>query len=62
MKTITFKEEAKQLIDSLPDNSSWSDLMYEIYVRKEIETGLADIEAGRFKEHADVKKHFGLSE
>ena len=56
MTETTFKEEAKHLIDSLPDNSTWNDLMYEIYVRREIEEGLADIETGRFKSHEDVKK------
>jgi hypothetical protein len=58
MQTASIKEEAKRLIDSLPSNSTWSDLMYEIYVRREIESGLEDLEAGRFKFHEDVRKLF----
>lgn len=61
-QTLSIKEEARRIIDSLPDDSTWSDLMYEIYVRQEIERGLADIEQGRYKEHAEVKKIFGINE
>jgi hypothetical protein len=28
------KEEAKKLIDKLPDQATWDDIMYEFYVRK----------------------------
>jgi predicted CopG family antitoxin len=58
MQAISIKEEARRLIDSLPENSSWSDLMYEIYVRREIEIGVADLDAGRYKSHEDVKQFF----
>lgn len=60
MHTITIKEEARKLIDNLPEESTWSDLMYEIYVRREIELGLADIDAGRTVEMDEVKKIFGI--
>ena len=61
MQAISIKEEAKRLIDSLPENSTWSDLMYEIYVRREIEAGVADLDAGRFKSHEEVKQLFAAS-
>ncbi len=36
--------------------------MYEIYVRREIESGLDDLESGRFKFHEDVRKFpFGFN-
>ena len=60
MHTITIKEEAQKIIDNLPDESTWSDLMYEIYVRREIELGLADIDAGRTIEMDEVKKMFDI--
>ena len=28
------KEEAKKLIDKLPDQANWDDIMYEFYVRR----------------------------
>lgn len=54
------KQEAKRLIDKLPENMTWDDLMHEIYVRQSIEAGLADSEAGKTIEVADVRMRFGL--
>ena len=55
---VSIKEEARQLIESLPDDFSWDDLMELIYVRKTIEAGLADSEAGRTVPHEAVRHHF----
>lgn len=46
MTNHDIKEEAHKLIDRLPENSTWDDLMYQIYVRQTVETGLADSKAG----------------
>ncbi len=43
---ITVKEEAKKLIDNLPDEITWDDLIYEFYVKEKIERGLKDIDQG----------------
>jgi predicted transcriptional regulator len=51
----TPKQAAKELIDHLPDQASWNDIMYELYVKQKIEEGLADIEAGRTIPHEQVK-------
>ncbi|OOP56944.1 MAG: hypothetical protein AYP45_06435 [Candidatus Brocadia carolinensis] len=61
MKTPGIKKEAMKLIEKLPENSTWEDLMHEIYVRQSIEAGLADSEAGRTKAVETVRKKFGLS-
>ena len=61
METISIKEEARRLVDQLPENSTWDDLMHEIYVRQSIEKGLADIEAGRTTSVEKVREKFGLS-
>ena len=60
MDAVNVKEEARKLVDSLPENSTWDDLMHEIYVRQAIEAGLADSEAGRVKSVEQVRKDFGL--
>ncbi|MDQ2921464.1 MAG: hypothetical protein M3R52_07640 [Acidobacteriota bacterium] len=60
MSTVNVKEEARRLIEKLPDNVTWDDLMHEIYVRQSIETGLADSEAGRVIDVAEVRAKFGL--
>ena len=62
METGSIKEEARRLIDKLPQNSTWDDLMYEIYVRQAVEAGLADSEAGRVTPVEQVRKKFGLPE
>ena len=61
MPNTAIKEEARILVDKLPNNSSWDDLMHEIYVRQSIEKGLADSKAARTKEVKKVRKQFGLS-
>jgi hypothetical protein len=56
------KEEAHKLIDRLPVNATWDDLIHEIYVREAVEAGLADSEAGRTKGVAEVRAKYGLPE
>ena len=61
MENANIKEEARRLVDQLPENSTWDDLMHEIYVRQAIERGLADSEAGRTTNVEDIREKFGLS-
>ena len=50
------KTEAKRLIDQLPDQSTWDDIMYEFYVRQKIETALKAAKEGKTIPHEEVKK------
>ena len=61
MEAISIKEEARRLVDQLSENSTWDDLMHEIYVRQSIEKGLADSEAGRTTSVEEVREKFALS-
>ena len=61
MPTATIKDEARRLVDRLPVGATWDDLQYEIYVRQAIEAGLADSDAGRVEDVADVRRSFGLA-
>ena len=54
------KQEAQQLVDSLPDNATWDDLMYTIYVRQAVESGLHDGDTGRVLDVSEVRAKFGL--
>jgi len=56
MHVSTIKENAKMLINSLPDSSTWDDIMYEIYVKQKIEKGLKEIKLGKVIPHMDVKR------
>jgi predicted transcriptional regulator len=60
MSTVNIKEEAIRLIEKLPEDMTWEDLMHEIYMRQSIEAGLADSEAGKLTDVADVRAEFGL--
>jgi predicted transcriptional regulator len=54
------KKDAHQLVDRMPENASWDDLINEIYVRQVIEQGLADSKAGRTTDVQEVRKRYGL--
>jgi hypothetical protein len=60
MPTVILKEEAHKLVDSLPANATWDDLMHEIYVREAVDRGLADSRAGRTKSVQEVRAKYGL--
>lgn len=61
MATPSIKEEARRLVEKLPENSTWEDLVHEIYVRQAVESGLADSQAGRTTDVEQVRSSFGLS-
>jgi len=44
---LAIKEEAINIIRDLPENVEWDDLMYKLYVRQKIESGLKAIEEGK---------------
>lgn len=62
MTTLLEKEQAHKLIDRMPANATWDDLMHEIYVREAIERGLTDSMAGRTKDVKDVRAKYSLPE
>ena len=60
MESASVKEQARRLVDQLPESSTWDDLMHEIYVRQAVEAGLADSNAGRTRSVDEVRAEFGL--
>ena len=59
----TVKEEAREVVNSLPDDATWSDVlnaMYEMHVRQSIAAGIRDAEEGRVVSHEEVRRRFGL--
>lgn len=62
MPTVIRKEEAHKLVERLPDNATWDDLMHQIYVRQAIDRGLADSQAGRTTSIQQVRTKYGLPE
>jgi predicted transcriptional regulator len=43
----TVKDEIRKLLDELPDNVSYEDVQYHLYVRQKIERGLQEEAEGR---------------
>lgn len=62
MQTADIKNAAHQIIDQLPEGSTWNDAIYELVVRREIDFGLENSEAGQTTSVEDVRKEYGLDE
>jgi predicted transcriptional regulator len=60
MTSSTIKEEARRLVERLPEDATWEDLQYEIYVRQAIEPGLKDSREGRTVPLEEARRRFGL--
>jgi len=52
----TAKEEVRKLLDALPDDSSFEDIQYHIYVREKIASGRRAIEEGRVFTREQVER------
>ena len=52
----TAKEEVVKMLERLPDESSFEDIQYHIYVREKIERGLRDVEKGRVLNQEEVER------
>ncbi len=60
MTTSALKDEARRIIEQLPEGATWEDLMYRIYVRQVLEAGLKDSQEARTLPVDQVRKQFGL--
>jgi predicted transcriptional regulator len=58
MKQPNVKAEMIKMLEALPDELTWGDLQYHIYVRRKIERGMQAVEAGRTFSQEEVEKHF----
>jgi hypothetical protein len=43
----TTKEEIRKLVDGLPDDATWEDVQYSIYVRERVERGRREADEGK---------------
>ena len=53
------KEAVLDIAKKLPDDCSWEDVMYQVYVRQKIQEGLDDAENGRVVSDEEVFAEFG---
>lgn len=50
------KEEATKLIDGLPEQATWDNLMYALYVKQRLQKALEETAAGKVIPHETAKK------
>ncbi len=48
------KVAAQEVLNGMPDDMTWEDLMYQLYVREKIEIGLQQMEAGEVFDDEEV--------
>jgi len=60
MTKATIKDEARRLVELLPEDATWEDLQYKIYVCQAIEAGLNDVREGRTVPLEEARRRFGL--
>jgi hypothetical protein len=60
MSSQTIKEEARRLVEQLPEDASWEDLQYQIYFRQAVEAGRKDSREGRTLPLKEARRRFGL--
>ena len=60
MSKIMIKEQARKLIEKMPEGATWDDFIHEVYVRKTIEKGLEDSKAGQTKDVNEIRSKYGL--
>jgi len=53
------KEEVRRLLDVLPDEVSYEDIQYHIYVQQKIEKGLEASERGDFIADEEIEERIG---
>jgi hypothetical protein len=54
------KVAAHLLIDALPKGATWDDVMYRVYVRQCIDSGMDDLKNGCVIDVEEVRERFGL--
>ena len=56
--TGNVKQAIAELLQQLPDDCTWDDVMCQVYVRQKIEAGLEDVQDNRVVPHEEVFEEF----
>ena len=60
--TTSVKDEMRQMLDRLPNDLTWDDLIYHIEVRKMLEERLKALDEGQTYTTEEVRRHLGLTQ
>lgn len=55
----TAKDEVRKLLERLPNDASFEDIQYQVYLLDEIARGSDEIESGDGIEHEEAKRRLG---
>jgi predicted transcriptional regulator len=53
---MTVKEQLVKIVNDLPDNCTYEDAEYQLYVQKKLKRGLAAADHGEVVSHEEVRK------
>ncbi len=53
---VAVKQEAQEMIQNLPDNCTYEDIQYHLYVVEKIKNGINRAENGEVSSHQDAKQ------
>lgn len=53
---VAIKQEAQDMIQNLPDNCTYEDIQYHLYVVEKIKNGISRAENGEVSSHKDAKE------
>jgi predicted transcriptional regulator len=52
---VAVKQEAQQMIQNLPDNCTYEDIQYHLYVVEKIKNGIERAQKGETSSHEEAK-------
>jgi predicted transcriptional regulator len=52
------KQTALEIINSLPDDVAFNELVYQLVFRAHVEEGLRDLDEGRTVPHEEIEREF----
>ncbi|MSQ09775.1 MAG: hypothetical protein EXR52_02035 [Dehalococcoidia bacterium] len=52
----TAKDSVRRLLDELPDDVGYEDILYHIYVQEKVAKGMADVAAGRVVTQEELER------
>jgi hypothetical protein len=50
------KDEIRKMLDQLPDDVTFEDVQYHIYVRQKLERGMKDMKEGRLIDQEEMER------
>jgi hypothetical protein len=59
-ESTPIKEEARRLVEELPEDATWSDFARLVIERQRVEEGIADLDAGITWSSDEIRSKLGI--